>query len=121
MNDVPADGIAVVRVDILTKLILDVDGDPGVTIGVDFRMLIDAKLDGAVDMLADTDIFAMDTPAMTLEFMVEIAYAGDALTDVSAVPITDVVSGTDVDILANEKVNGVAAVMAPLESTLPSP
>ena len=121
MTDVPADGIAAVRVDMLTELILDGDVDPDVMIGVDARMLKDVMLDVAVDMLSDTDVFTMDTPAMTLEFMVEIAYAGDALTDVSAVPITDVVSGTDVDILTNENVNGLAAVMTPLESTLSSP
>ena len=80
-------------------------------------MMIDAKLD-VVDLLPGTDIFAMDTPAITLEFVVEIAYARDALTDVSAVPITDIVAGTDVDIIANENVNGLTAVMTPLESTL---
>ena len=86
MTDTPADGIAVVRVDMLTDLILDVDVDPGVMIGVD------------VDMLSDTEVIAMDTPENTLEFVVEIAYAGDVLTDV-----------------------GLAVVMTPLELTLSSP
>ena len=121
MTDTPADGIAVVRVDMLTKLILAVDGDPDVMIGVGVRMLIDSKLDIAVDMLSDTDVFTLDTPAMNLEFMVEIAYAGDALTDVSAVPITDVVLVTDVDMWNDENVNGFTAVMTPLELTLSSP
>ena len=67
----------------LTDLILDVDVDPGLMIGVD------------VDMLSDTEVIAMDTP---LEFVVEIAYAGDVLTDV-----------------------GLAVVMTPLELTLSSP
>ena len=121
MNDVPADGFAVVRVDILTAFILNIDVDPGVLLDVGVRMLIDEKLGVAVDMSADTGISAMDTPAMTLEFVVGIAYAGDALTDVSAVPINDVLSGTDADILANENVNGLATAMIPLESALSSP
>ena len=121
MTDAPADGITVVRVDMLTELILDVDVDPGVMIGVDVRMLKDAMLDVAVDVLPVTDIVAMDAPAITLEFVVEIAYAAGVLTDVSAVPITDVVPDTDVDILNDENVNGLAAVMAPLELTLSSP
>ena len=121
VTDVPADGITVVRVDMLTELILDVDVDPGVMIGVDVRMLKDVMFDVAVDMLPDTDIVAMDTPAITLDFVVEIASAAGVLTDVSAVPITDVVPGTDVDILNDENVNGLAAVMTPLELTLSSP
>ena len=121
MTDVPADGITVVRADMLTGLILDVDVDPDVMIGVDVRMLKDVMLDVAVDILPDTDIVAMDAPAITLAFVVEIAYAAGVLTDVSAVPITDVVPGTDVDILNDENVNGLAAVMAPLELTLSSP
>ena len=121
VTDVAADGITVVRVGMLTELILDVDVDPGVMIGVDVRMLKDVMLDVAVDMLPDTDIIAMDAPAITLEFVVEIASAAGVLTDVSAVPITDVVPGTDVDILNDENVNGLAAVMTPLELTLSSP
>ena len=121
MNDVPADGFAVVRVDILTAFILNIDVDPGVLLDVGVRMLIDEKLGVAVDMSADTGISAMDTPAMTLEFVVGIAYAGDALTDVSAVPINDVVSGINEDMFVNETVNGLAAAMTPSESTVPSP
>ena len=121
MTDVPADGIPVVRVDMLTQLILDVDVDPGVMISVDVRMSECVMLDVAVDMLSHTAIIAMDTPPITLEFVVAMAYAGDTLTDVSAVPITDVVPGTDVDILNDENVNGLAAVMTPLELTLSLP
>ena len=79
MTDVPADGITVVRVDMLTA------------------------------------------PSIILKFVVKISYAAGVLTDVSAVPITDVVPGTDVDILNDENVNGLAAVMTPLELTLSSP
>ena len=95
VTDVPADGIAVVRVDMFTGLILDVDLDPDVIIAVDLRMLKDVMLDVAVDMLSGTDIIAIDTPSITLEFVVEVA---DVLTDV-----------------------GLAAVMTPLELTLSSP
>ena len=118
MTDVLADGMLDVCVDMLTKLILDIDGDPDVMIGVGVRMLIDSKLDIAVDMLSDTDVFTMDTPAMNLEFMVETVNTGNVLADMSAIPITDVAYGTDVDILANENLNGLAAVRTPLESTL---
>ena len=116
----PADGIAVVCVDMLTKSFLTVDVDPGVMTGVDVCLLIDTKLDVALDMLTDTGIFSMDTPGISLNFVVETAYTGDALTNVSAVPKTDVVSGTNVVILANENANGLVAVMTSLESTLPS-
>ena len=98
MNDVPADGIAVVRVDMLTELILDVDVDPGVMIGVDVRMLKDVILGVAVDILPGTGMIAIDILAITLDVVVEVAYTGDVLTDV-----------------------GLAAVMTPLELTLSSP
>ena len=70
----------------LTELILDVDVEP------------DVMIDVAVDMLPDTDVIAMDTPGITLEFVVTNAYAGDVLTDV-----------------------GLAAVTTPLELTFSSP
>ena len=120
MTDVPADGITVVRADMLTGLILDVDADPDIMIDVDVRMLKDVMLDVVADMLPDTDIIAMDTPAITLEFVGEIAYAAGVLTDVSAVPITGVVPDTDVDILNDENLNGLAAVMTRLELILSS-
>ena len=119
MTDAPADGITVVRVDMLTELILDVD--PGVMIGVDVRMLKDVMLDVAVDMLPDTDIITVTTPPITLEFVVEIAYAGDVLTEVLTVLITDVVTIIGVDMLTDENVIGLAAVMNLLEFTLPAP
>ena len=103
------------------KLILDIDGDPDVMIVVGVGMLIDSKLGIAVDMLSDTDVFNVDTPAINLEFMVETVNTGNVMTDMSAIPITDVAYGTDVDILANENANGLAAVRTPLESTLSSP
>ena len=48
--------------------------------------------------------------------------AVEVLTDLMTVPIIDVVSVTDVDMLTDdENVNGLAAVMPPLEFTLSSP
>ena len=51
----------------------------------------------------------------------EIAYAGDVLTDVSAVSISEILPGTDVDTLNDENINGLAAVMTPLELAVSSP
>ena len=45
----------------------------------------------------------------------------DLLTDELAVPIIEFVSVTDVDMLADENVNGLAAAMNPLEFPLSSP
>ena len=70
-----------------------------------------------VDMLPGVDIIVMATPAINLEFVVGGAYA-----NVPAVVIFDVVSAIDVvDVLADENVNGLAAVMTPLEFTLSAP
>ena len=69
-----------------------------------------------VDMLSDIEIIVMATPAITLEVVV-----GGACADVLTVAIVDVVSAIDVDMLANENANGLAAVTTPLEFILPSP
>ena len=77
----------------------------------------DGMLGVGVDMLPGVDIIVMAPPAINLEFVV-----GGACADVLAVVIFDVVSAIDVvDVLADENVNGLAAVMTPLEFTLPSP
>ena len=76
---------------------------------------------GAVDMLSEIENIVMPTPAITLEFVVAIAYSGDVLAGVLSVLITDVVTAIDVvDMLADENANGLAAVMTPLEFTLPT-
>ena len=69
-----------------------------------------------VDMLSDTEIIVMPTPAITLEFVVGVAYAGDVL----AVIIIEVVLAIDVVMLADENVIGLAALTTPLEFTLPA-
>ena len=61
------------------------------------------------------------TPAITLKFLLGVVCVVDVLTDILDVVIIDVVSTIDVDMLADENVNGLAAVMTPLEFTLPSP
>ena len=79
-------------------------------------------LDGGIlvvsdDMLSDMEIIAVTTPPITLDFVVRISYAVDVLT----VLIIDVVSAIDVDMLADENFNGLAAVMTRLEFTLSAP
>ena len=74
---------------------------------------------GAVDMLPEIENIVIPTPAITLEFVVATAYAGDVLTDMLSVITTDVVTAIDVvDMLTDENANGLAAVMTPLEFTL---
>ena len=79
----------------------------------------------AVDMLSGMEIIVMATPAIALAFVVGVAYAEDVLvgllTDGLTVVISDVVSAIDVDMLADKNVNRLAAVMTPLEFTLPAP
>ena len=88
MTDVLADVMPVVRVD----------------------MLCDVMLDVAADMLPGIVIAAMATPEITMEFVGEIAYAGDMLADVLAVLIADGVPAIDVDMLADENADVSAAV-----------
>ena len=84
-------------------------------------VLADAMLDIGVDLFPDMEIIVMDTPVITLEFVVRVEYAGDVLADLPVATIIGVVSATDVDILTDENANGLAAVMTPLEFTLPAP
>ena len=87
-------------------------------------ILADGMFGVGVDMFSDDiEIIAMDAPAIILEFVVEIAYAGDVLTDVSTVLITDVVTviiGV-VGMFVDENASGLAVKMTPLEFTLPAP
>ena len=83
-------------------------------VGVDM-LLCDVMIVVGVTVLCVIEITVMDTPAITLEFMVRIASSADVL----AVVITDVIS--DIDVLADEGANGLAAVVTPSEFTLPSP
>ena len=84
-------------------------------LGVGVDMLSDVMIVVGVTVLCAIEIIVMDTPAITLEFVVGIVSSVELLT----VVITGVVSG--IDVLADEGANGLAAVMTPLEFTLPAP
>ena len=79
--------------------------------------MADVMFEVGVDMLYVMEIIVTDTPNITLGFVVGVAYSVDVLD----VAITDVVTAIEVDMLTDENVNGSAAVMTPLELTLPSP
>ena len=86
-----------------------------------FGVLADVMLDIGVDMFPDMAIIVLNTPVITLEFVVRVAYAGDVLADLPVAAIIDVVSATDVVMLADEGVHGLVAVMTAFEFTLPAP
>ena len=84
--------------------------------------MIDVMIVVGFDMLSYIEIIAMTTPVITLGSMVAVVYAVHVLNNLLVtVPIVDIVSATDVDMLADENVNGLGAVMTPLEFTLPAP
>ena len=90
-----------------------------ITFGVDVDMTSVIILD--VDMLTDMEIIVMATPAITLEFVVEVVYAVDVLADLLlTVIMIDVVPAVDVDMFDDENADGLAAAMTLLEFTLPA-
>ena len=74
-----------------------------------------------VDMLHGVGIVVVTAPVITLEFVVGVTYAVDMLVGLLVATIIDVVPAIDIDILADESVDGLAAVMTPVEFTLLSP
>ena len=84
-------------------------------------VLADVMLRIGLGMFPDMEIIVMDTSVITLEFVVRVTYTGDMLADLPDAELIDVVSATDVDILTDENANDLAAVMTPLEFTLPAP
>ena len=83
--------------------------------------LANGMLGVGVGVLSGMGIIVMAIPAITLEFVVGAgADAVDVLTDLLTVPIIDVVSDIDVDMLADVDVNDLT-VMPNLEFTLSSP
>ena len=86
-------------------------------------MLTDTRLDVGVYTLSNMKIIVITTPAIDLKLLVGVAYAVDVLTGVLTVLIlvVDVVSAIDVDMLADENVNGLSAVMTSLENALSAP
>ena len=77
----------------------------------------DGKLGVSVDMLSGMEIIVTATPAITLE---SVPCVVDVLGDVLVVVI-DIAPAVDVGVLADENVNGLAAVIAPSEFTLSAP
>ena len=73
----------------------------------------DIMIEVGVDILNDMETIVVDT----LEFVGEVARTVDVLTAV----IVDVVSVSDVDMLTDENIHGLAAVMTPLGFILPAP
>ena len=86
-------------------------------------VLADVMLELGVDMFPDMDIIVMTTPAITLEFVGEadvVDVPASVLAVVLVVMIIDAVPAIDVDMLDNENVNILVALMTPLEFTLPA-
>ena len=79
---------------------------------VEIDSLTDVVSGVGVDMLSDMETIMATAPAITGTFVVGGACVADALADVLTV---------DIDSLAGENVNDLAAVMTPLEFTLPAP
>ena len=80
-------------------------------------VLADLMFDVGVDMLAD-----METPEITLELMVRVSCIEDVLTNLLLdVLIIDSVTVIDVNMLGDDNVNDLPAVMTPLEFTLSAP
>ena len=80
-------------------------------------VLSDVMLDVGVGMLSGIEIIVMVAAGITLEFMVGVTYAEDSLD----VPIIVIVPTIDVDMLADENVNGLVAATTCLEFTLSTP
>ena len=80
-------------------------------------VLADLMLGAGVDMLSDIGIIVMAIPSITLEleFMVGVVVdvRADLLSDLLTVRVIGFVTASDIDILADENVNGLAAAMTP--------
>ena len=71
-------------------------------------VVTDVMLVVGVDMLSDVKILVMDAPVIALRFVIGVSYAG-----VLAAFMFDVVFAIDVDMLADENANGLAAATTP--------
>ena len=91
----------------MTDVLLDV------MFGVAVDMLSKLMFDIGVDMLSDIDIIVEDTAAIDLEFVV--------LAGLLTVLLIDHVTAIDVNMLADENANSLAAVVTPSEFTLTTP
>ena len=91
-------------------MVTDVLDDDGI-LDVSVEMLCDVMFGVGVEMSSDTEIIMLATPAITLKFVVGVAYAVDVL----AVTIPGVATAIDVDMLTE---NGLAATVTALEFAL---
>ena len=80
-----------------------------------------AVIDVGVDMLSGVGIILMANPAITVELVVRITDTVEMLFEVMTVTIFGIVPVSDVDMLTDENVHGLAAMMTPLEFNLPTP
>ena len=99
-----------VSADILSEVMLGADILSKTILGVIVDMLSEAM----VENLSDKDMLVLSTP-VTLEFVVTVSYTADVMAGVLDIIIIDV------DMLADENVNGLSAVMTSLENTLTAP
>ena len=81
----------------------------------------DVITDVLTEVMFGVGVIMVATPTITVEFVVGETYAADALTDVLTVLIISAVSDIDVDTLADENANDLAAVMSPPEFAMPTP
>ena len=95
------------------KPTVGVDMESNTMLAVDTDISTEVMLGVSIDLLPDIAVIVMATLAINLAFMVEEAYETGI--------VTGVVSVIDVDVLADENVNGLIAVMTPSEVTLPAP
>ena len=86
-------------------------------------VLANGMLAVVVVMLSGMEIIVVESPTITLESFVGVTDVVEVVevVEVIGMLIIDVATAIDVDILADENVNGLAAVMTPLEFTLPAP
>ena len=99
-----------VSADILSEVMLGADILSKTILGVIVDMLSEAM----VENLSDKDMLVLSTP-VTLEFVVTVSYTADVMAGVLDIIIIDV------DMLADENVNGLSAVMTSLENALSAP
>ena len=102
VTDVLSDVMIVVGVDNIEVIVTDVM----IVVGVD--MFPDVMIAVGVDMFPDIEVIVKATAAIALGFVVGVAYAG-----VLTALLFDVVSVINVDMLADENTNSLAAVTTP--------
>ena len=85
---------------------------PGVSVDTMSAVTLD------VDAWRGMEIVVMTTPAITLEFVVEVGYGADVMSGELSFIIIDIVSAIDIGMFLDENLHGLVAVMIPVEFTL---